>query len=150
MHDEMQVWDDLHQDGRDAAFKQARRLISWSGRVSSRVMPPNPPQRFGDMMTTDIEYVNEALAPRFDKEIKKSIDRMAEDGVPRALIPLCVAVWREALVAFPFDEEHEAEDLSAALLMHRVRSTKKAAWQLKNNPDDEASAEVLRDRGLMR
>jgi hypothetical protein len=150
MQTEMQVWDDLPQDGRDVAFRQARRLLSWSGRVSSRVMPPGPPQRFGDIVTTDIEYVNRSIAPRFDREIKKSVDRMAEGGVPRALIPLCVAVWREALVAFPFDEEHEAEDLSAALLMHRVRSTEKAAWQLKHHPDDEASAEVLRERGLMR
>lgn len=150
MTDEMQVWDDLPQDGRDVAFTQARRLLSWSGRVSSRVMPPSPAQRFGDIMTTDIEYVNRALTSRFDKEIKKAIDRMAEGGVPRALIPLCVAVWREAIVAFPHDKEHEAEDLSAALLMHRVRSTVKAAWQLKHNPGDEASAEVLRERGLMR
>jgi len=154
MDSEMDLWDSLTDAQRAVSMRFGAQLISWSGRVASYVMRGPGPRidRERRCLVSTIEEANGVVVGRFDKEIKRALTRMRDDeGIRRPLLPLCVAVWKSAM-AIPFEGEGslgEAENLSAALMMTRIRSTAEAGWWLLQNTGDVVAREIFRQRGLM-
>jgi len=147
---EMDRWNGMAPEDRDACIEEARKLLVTSKRWSLSVKWPDKSIRHvGEgRFEPVVEEHNAHLMERMDNTIKTHLDSLKASKVEMPLTPFYVAVWQEAM-AIPGDQS-AGFDKAIVLAMLRVQSTAHLVGAFKNDPDNtEMRAELVR-RGLLR
>lgn len=149
---DLEGWNSLSDAHRELCVKSARTLILESRRYAKRV-------RFWAGPKVDVENnclrhrafeTNEGVVGGIDRSIERQLNRLSNEGVERALFPLCVGIWKEgmALSDDTFKEEHD--EWALTLLMLRIKDTVELAKQKIACCGSAKVDRALMDRGIIR